>query len=308
MSLVSCVHWGFSDAHFFRSALQRTGLRRNSPTFVSDDVAGAGTPRYAEAVLVLRLLERADVVRLGMTCRGWRTLCKSYLSEWRRTRLVLELRDTERTFVLNMRDVIERYMVTRTVGSKVLDDEETFRLFANTEDLYRLNTALYRRLQGTVAAWTASSCVAGAFDGFEPAVDLYRVYSRNQTRALEFAEQLRFELRISDLDWRLLESFLIQPIQRIPRYQMLLREIGQNSPKGHPEHELVGKAQGLLTEVGRAMEHGMELAAAEKVPLSSSLPFSSPDAGTIVWPRHAWRDCRCAAVDAAQHVGLRVLC
>jgi hypothetical protein len=35
--------------------------------------------------------------------------------------------------------------------------------------------------------------------------------------------------------WRKLESFLIQPIQRIPRYQMLVREITSNTKEGHPE-------------------------------------------------------------------------
>lgn len=46
---------------------------------------------YASAVLVLRLLERVDVAQLGRTCKGWHALCKPYLSEWRRTRLVLEV-------------------------------------------------------------------------------------------------------------------------------------------------------------------------------------------------------------------------
>ncbi len=250
-------------------ALQRTGLRKPSPSFADDPSAAApapapapapaarGTPRqteliltYGAAVLVLRLLERGDAQRLGLTCRAWHAHCKQYLSEWRRTRLALELGDTERTYVQNMRGIVERYILPRTVGTKFLDDEEAFQLFANTEEIFQLNRAMYRLVRQVLLDWGAESCIGSVFEAFESAPELYRVYSSNQTTALAFAEQLRFELRIADNDWRLLESFLIQPIQRIPRYQMLLREVKQNTRDGHPEHAAIAKAQTLLTRVG----------------------------------------------------------
>ena len=46
---------------------------------------------FASAVLILRLMERADVAHLGRTCKSWHALCQPYLREWRRTRLVLEV-------------------------------------------------------------------------------------------------------------------------------------------------------------------------------------------------------------------------
>ena len=244
-------------------ALLRTGLRKASPSFADDPTAAAATtteaetPRHSEdiltygaAVMVLRLLERSDAQRLGLTCRAWYAHCKQYLSEWRRTRLVLELGDTERTYVQNMRGIVERYILPRTVGTKFLDDEEAFELFANTEEIFQLNRAMYRQMRAMLIDWQADSCISRVFEAFESAPELYRVYSSNQTTALAFAEQLRFELRIADSDWRLLESFLIQPIQRIPRYQMLLREVKQNTREGHAEHAAIAEAQALLTRVG----------------------------------------------------------
>jgi hypothetical protein len=244
-------------------ALQRTGLRKTGSTFADDpsNSPGRETPRrtedilsYGAAVLVLRLLERSDAQRLGLTCRAWHAHCKQYLSEWRRTRLALELGDTERTYVHNMRGIVERYILPRTVGTKFLDDEEAFELFANTEEIFQLNRAMYRQMRAVLLGWNADSCLGAVFEAFESAPELYRVYSSNQTIALAFAEQLRFELRIADNDWRLLESFLIQPIQRIPRYQMLLREVKQNTREGHPEHAAIAKAQALLTRVGSAFD------------------------------------------------------
>ncbi len=258
--------------------------------------------KYPEAILVLRLLERSDVQRLGLTCCAWYCHAKQYLGEWRRTRLVLELGDTERTFVQNMRGIVERYILPRTVGTKFLDDEEAFELFANTEELYRLNRDMYKEIRSVLGTWGGESCISSVFEAFESAPELYRVYSSNQTNALAFAEQLRFELRIADNDWRLLESFLIQPIQRIPRYQMLLREVAHNTRQGHAEHESIAKAQTLLTRVGREMEKGMEEAANAKVGKDM---LSGPIADVPAW-LHAGPGMRCELyAEAKRSEGMR---
>ena len=124
---------------------------------------------------------------------------------------------------------------------------------------------MYTMLRSVLLQWNKDSCIGVIFQAFQNAPELYRTYSANQTDALAFAEQLRFELRINDNDWRLLESFLIQPIQRIPRYQMLLREVGQNTAAKHEEHRHIAEALTLLNSAGREMEQAMEEDATAKI-------------------------------------------
>lgn len=217
--------------------------------------------QFPEAIQILRHLESSDVRRLAVTCRMWAQVCKDYLSEWRRIRLVLELVATERTYLMNMRSIIESYVIPKQVGTLFMDDQEAFQLFANVEELYELHSTLYRSMAETTREWSMQTTICHVFlDHFTNAVSVYAVYSRGQTDALLFAEQLRNELRIPDDEWRVLESFLIQPIQRVPRYQMLLREIAANTRKDHDEQPILANALALLSKVGQGMQRQMELA------------------------------------------------
>ncbi len=106
-------------------ALMRKGLRKASHSF-AEEAGAESVLTYGAAVAVLRLLERSEAGRLGQTCRAWHAHCRQYLGEWRRTRLALELGDTERTYLQNMRGIVERYILPRAVGTKFLDDAEAF--------------------------------------------------------------------------------------------------------------------------------------------------------------------------------------
>ena len=94
--------------------LTRTGLRKTAPAAPRPTAAsavqqpvGSASLDYPAAILVLRLLERSEIAVLGQTCHWWHGYAHQYLSEWRRTRLVLELGDTERTYLQNMHAIVE---------------------------------------------------------------------------------------------------------------------------------------------------------------------------------------------------------
>lgn len=241
-------------------SLQRTPVLARSPN--ASRLRTPQAPSFAVAVRVLVLLERAQVGALGCTCRDWARVTRDYLGQWRRVRLVLEMVDTERTYVAALAAVRERYLGTGMVGSFVLGADDAFCLFANLEDLHDLHLALYRRLQRLLCTWTPTACVAPTLiEVLGPVAEsAYETYSANQADALEFLERLRYEERIPDQEWRALESTLIQPIQRVPRYLMLLREIASHSPPDHPDLEPIAQALQALARVGSQMQSGMEAA------------------------------------------------
>jgi hypothetical protein len=47
-----------------------------------------------------------------------------------------------------------------------------------------------------------------------------------------------------------LDSFLIRPIQRIPRYNLLIRELLKNTPNDHPDYQQLEKAQDDMEKLG----------------------------------------------------------
>ena len=43
-----------------------------------------------------------------------------------------------------------------------------------------------------------------------------------------------------------IESFLIQPIQRLPRYSLLIRDILKSTPRKHRDFKILARAQGEM--------------------------------------------------------------
>jgi hypothetical protein len=56
-----------------------------------------------------------------------------------------------------------------------------------------------------------------------------------------------------------LESFLITPIQRIPRYVLLLTELLKHTEPSHPDHELLQKAIPLVKDVAEFVNTSMRV-------------------------------------------------
>ena len=55
------------------------------------------------------------------------------------------------------------------------------------------------------------------------------------------------------------DSVLIIPVQRGPRYQLLLREIYKNTPKSHPDYEILGETLELTKETLKKLEMDVSL-------------------------------------------------
>ena len=55
-----------------------------------------------------------------------------------------------------------------------------------------------------------------------------------------------------------LESYLVMPLQRIPRYALLLKEIASKTPEGHQDCEELVKALQLVSETAQFCEEKKE--------------------------------------------------
>ena len=70
-----------------------------------------------------------------------------------------------------------------------------------------------------------------------------------------------------------LQSYLIEPVQRIPRYKLLLQELLKRTPQRHPDHAPLAAA---LAEVARAAAHcNAELARQDNRKQACGLPSLS---------------------------------
>jgi hypothetical protein len=90
-----------------------------------------------------------------------------------------------------------------------------------------------------------------------------------------------------------LGSFLIMPVQRIPRYALLLRDLLKNTWEDHPDYENIQKALKLIESIGMDVNLGMssntssEMLEAQNY-FGAHVTVLSPTRCVLV-PQHAFR-------------------
>ena len=180
--------------------------------------------------------------------------------------MALELAHTERTYGRALR-LMARTLVQPLRETETLSSTEIVKLFSSTEELADLSEMLLCKLAECVRDWGAQSSVGDAFlQGGEMAMfsGLYVQYVNNyeQSQRMLAACEDKVEWKFFVKHWQVLmaatgrlpssgqgiNNLLIQPVQRIPRYKLLLEQLLKETPEGHPDHEPLTVA---LTEMSQ---------------------------------------------------------
>ena len=155
-------------------------------------------------------------------------------------RVMEEIISTEQTFVSELGVVIDVYITPLRDGG-VMSREDMQTVFSTWELLYGFNSKL---LEDLVSQKDGPEGVKGVpfgtiFKDFSPFFKMYSAYLQNYENALQRVVELqsnqRFEaaLNTGATDPRCrgkpLTSYLIMPVQRIPRYKMLLEELNKRT-------------------------------------------------------------------------------
>lgn len=195
----------------------------------------------------------------------------------------IELFTTEKTYHKNLQTLVHsflhRFRCRLSLGHTpvLLTDSEITCIFANIETIYDLNCTLYQKLKELhrKSFDELFEGIGPLFKRMMPFFTMYTVYCNAYDKGVALLEdllksrkELRNYLEIEQLceNGMRLQSFLILPIQRIPRYVMLLEEMVKQASDGRVgvediEAALV-KVRGLAVGVNTKMGHWL---AKEKV-------------------------------------------
>ena len=192
--------------------------------------------------------------------------------------VVHEMLTTERVYVRNletMRDVFVAPILADascrrpTYGQLVTNSATAMLFFSNVDRMAALNGDLLRKLEERLmdTEWTRNDGVDGCVgDIFERYAPLFKMYSQfaesfevvNQTvvdvslRSSAVRQFLNACSENARVGGQTLASFLIQPIQRVPRYAMLLGEALKRTPVHHADHQPLSRA--LAYQGGRYVQ------------------------------------------------------
>ena len=153
----------------------------------------------------------------------------------KRQKAINELIATEKTYV-NRLSLVIKYYVKPLKDSKIITHQQQLTLFSDIETIHELNLTFLSDLQQSIHQ--NDIAMGGQFIKFTPYFKMYQNYMNKYQKAIVLLPQLlsknkKFKefcdtARLSCNNQQL-QSFLILPIQRMPRYNLSLTEIIKNT-------------------------------------------------------------------------------
>eukprot|EP00002_Diphylleia_rotans_P023881 TRINITY_DN4703_c0_g1_i1.p1 TRINITY_DN4703_c0_g1~~TRINITY_DN4703_c0_g1_i1.p1 ORF type:complete len:592 (-),score=82.56 TRINITY_DN4703_c0_g1_i1:423-2198(-) len=183
-----------------------------------------------------------------------------------RGRAVHELYKTEQQYVKSL------MFVMKSFHDPMFDHPnftvECQALFMCLPEILNLNQHLLEALHNNIMTWSDTSCIGNDLLTFCPFLRIYQVYcsfyesATRRVRTLMSTSQAfsnLCEVNRHDPESRGLDlcSFLVMPVQRVPRYLLLVQEIAKNTPEGHPDKDAIQNALENFKQLSSAVNEGI---------------------------------------------------
>eukprot|EP01120_Amphizonella_sp_Union-15-10_P014879 TRINITY_DN740_c0_g1_i1.p1 TRINITY_DN740_c0_g1~~TRINITY_DN740_c0_g1_i1.p1 ORF type:complete len:583 (-),score=85.14 TRINITY_DN740_c0_g1_i1:32-1780(-) len=167
----------------------------------------------------------------------------------KRSKLVQEILQTERHYFHSLTILRELYYLPlkalpRLEILNVINTQQLESIFCGFEPIYTVNKELLYALENH--SKELNSNFGSIFLKFAPGLHLYSSYINGYDNAIKTIEKCKSESKIFDqflsntsrdpiCQRKQITDFLITPIQRIPRYQLLLEELLKYTDTNHPD-------------------------------------------------------------------------
>eukprot|EP00727_Mastigamoeba_balamuthi_P012485 m51a1_g786 putative domain containing protein (416) ;mRNA; r:625356-627153 len=179
----------------------------------------------------------------------------------RRHKIACELLSTEQSYVESLVTVQQVFLVPLGEGAKSppLPQQTVRAIFSIWENIAGFHQVLLPLIQKRVENWGPSSSVGDIFLQNSDFMRMYAQYANGYIAAItaldgakkqaKFAAFLEETYKNSRLKGLELGSFLIMPIQRIPRYVMLLQDLVKHTPASHADYDKLCSALSKVQEI-----------------------------------------------------------
>eukprot|EP01132_Coremiostelium_polycephalum_P009646 gene9646-11828_t len=163
--------------------------------------------------------------------RGWSArkkykIMKNHIAL--RNKCALEIVETERKYVSCLDLIQSQFLVPlQTTKKDLLTSGEITSIFSNCTLLLGVHREMLESLEKKWENWSNQQSIAECFLTLSPYLKLYTQYINN----FNHASSTLAEYKKDFLDLQ------IQPVQRIPRYKLLLTELLQHTPEIHKDYE-----------------------------------------------------------------------
>ncbi|KAM5262860.1 FYVE, RhoGEF and PH domain-containing protein 2 [Ctenodactylus gundi] len=195
------------------------------------------------------------------TCPGSRT------QEPEEKKIVQELVDTEQAYVARLHlldQVFFQELLREAHGGKAFPEDVVRLIFSNISSIYQFHAQFFLpELQRRLDDWTVTPRIGDVIQKLAPFLKMYSEYIKNFERAAELLatwtekspsfQEVIARIQSSEASGNLtLQHHMLEPVQRIPRYELLLKEYVQKLPAQAPDR---ADAQKALDMIFSAAQH-----------------------------------------------------
>ncbi|KAK6973131.1 rho guanine nucleotide exchange factor 39 [Biomphalaria glabrata] len=171
--------------------------------------------------------------------------------ERRRRKIIRELFQTEKTYLHHL-ELINKFFDFPLRFACLVPDKVHATLFSNIEQIRQVNVTLLETME--------ESTVGQAFKQLAPFLKLYSTYANNHQSALNALQEWQnkspdFAAFISRQEDRpevmglKVNALLITPVQRIPRYKLLLEDLLSSTSDDHHDYKDLSDAANKIAEI-----------------------------------------------------------
>lgn len=170
--------------------------------------------------------------------------------------VVKEMLSTEKTYNEGLNWLVK--WKAEITFKKIIKDDETNDIFSNVIDnVKRMSDLFLEDLVERVENWTNDSQIGDIYIKIAPFFNMYVDYCNNNELSGQVLEKLikknkKFKAYIEEQEKQAkqgIESYLITPIQRVPRYEMLLNSALKFTKKDAKDYKILESAAQKVHEV-----------------------------------------------------------
>ncbi|XP_042913541.1 rho guanine nucleotide exchange factor 17-like [Parasteatoda tepidariorum] len=209
----------------------------------------------------LHIRSHSDSVK---TSTSWNTdlilnkVLKQSSQQDTRTHIVSELYETEMSYVESLQIILRKYMIPlkSSEHSTEIDSDQVDRIFWQVPELLKFHESFLDIMANRLGYWDTKQKIGDIFvDVFTrpEVVDTYIEFINNWKAARDSVKSISsakpafakfLENTSREHKGKLtLDALLIMPVQRIPRYELLIKELLKHTPMDHPDYKLLLQAQ-----------------------------------------------------------------
>ncbi|XP_074497979.1 rho guanine nucleotide exchange factor 17 [Sebastes fasciatus] len=187
-----------------------------------------------------------------------------------RKHVIMTLLDTEQSYVESLRSLIQGYMrPLKQPDSGIVDPLLVDEMFYQIPEILEHHEHFLEQVAGCVSQWhdrqtvghlliqsfskeALANMYSAYIDNFLNAKDAVRIAKEAKPAFHKFLEQNMRENK----EKQALGDLMIKPVQRIPRYELLVKDLLKHTPEDHPDHPYLLDAQRDIKRLAERINKG----------------------------------------------------